>query len=86
MNLEKITGTLIYYEHPYTSCDKATVDRHNGSDQKVLPKGKRINDFFGLQISATKIRCNCLPKSLLEYSIPDEIFDERIDRIYQTVA
>ena len=85
-NLEKVADTLIYYAHPYTSCDKATVERHNGLIRRFIPKEKRIDDFTGQQISDIEIWCNCLPRRLLGYRTPDEIFEKEIDRIYQTIA
>jgi len=30
--------------------------------------------------------CNCLPRKVLGYRTPDEIFEEEIDRIYQATA
>lgn len=85
-NLEKVADTLIYYAHPYTSCDKATVERHNGLIRRFILKEKRIDDFTGQQISDIEIWCNCLPRRLLGYRTPDEIFEKEIDRIYQTIA
>lgn len=29
-DLEAVPKTLVYYAHPYTSCDKGSVERHNG--------------------------------------------------------
>ncbi|MCD5481762.1 IS30 family transposase, partial [Lactobacillus delbrueckii subsp. bulgaricus] len=29
-DLEQVSKTLVYYAHPYTSCDKGSVERHNG--------------------------------------------------------
>ena len=43
--LEKMADTLVYYAHPHTSCDKGTVERHNGLIRRFIPKGKRIDDF-----------------------------------------
>ena len=43
--LEKMADILIYYAYPYTSCDKGTVERHNGLIRRFIPKGKRIDDF-----------------------------------------
>ena len=37
-NLEEVSKTLIYYAHPYTSCDKGTVERHNGLIRRFIPK------------------------------------------------
>ena len=84
--LEKMADTLVYYAHPYTSCDKGTVERHNGLIRRFIPKGKRIDDFTGQQISDVETWCNCLPRKILGYRTPDEIFEEEIDRIYQATA
>ena len=37
--LEDISKSLVYYAHPYTSCDKGTVERHNGLIRRFIPKG-----------------------------------------------
>lgn len=84
--LEKRADTLVYYAHPYTSCDKGTVKRHNGLIRRFIPKGKRIDDFTGQQISDVETWCNSLPRKLLGYRTPDEIFEEEIDKIYQITA
>ena len=57
-DLEKMADTLVYYAHPYTSCDKGTVERHNGLIRRFIPKGKRIDDFTGQQISDVETWCN----------------------------
>lgn len=84
--LEKMADTLVYYAHPYTSCDKGSVERHNGLIRRFIPKGKRIDDFTGQQIFEVETWCNCLPRKLLGYRTPDEIFEKELDRIYQATA
>ena len=84
--LEKMADTLVYYSHPYTSCDKGSVERHNGLIRRFIPKGKQIDDFTCQQISDVETWCNSLPRKLLGYRTPDEIFEEEIDRIYQVAA
>jgi IS30 family transposase len=34
-NLEQVSKTLVYYAHPYTSCDKGSVERHNGHLREI---------------------------------------------------
>ena len=58
----------------------------NGLIRRFIPKGKRIDDFTGQQISDVETWCNCLPRKILGYRTPDEIFEEEIDRIYQATA
>ena len=84
--LEKMADTLVYYAHPYTSCDKGTVERHNGLIRRFISKGHRIDDFTSQQIADVEIWCNCLPRKILGYRTPDEIFEEELDQIYQITA
>ena len=36
---EKLAETLVFYTHPYTSCEKGTNERHNGIIRRFIPKG-----------------------------------------------
>ena len=85
-DLEKISDTLVYFAHPYTSCDKATVERHNGLIRRFIPNGKRIDNFTSQQISDIETWCNCLPRKILGYRTPDEVFEDELDQIYKTTA
>lgn len=82
-DIENTAKTLVYYAHPYTSCDKGSVERHNGLIRRFIPKGKRIDSFTNEQISDVETWCNNLPRKLLGYRTPDEIFEEELDKIYQ---
>ena len=44
-NLEEVSKTLIYFAHPYTSCDKGTVEKHNGLIRRFIPKGDYIHNY-----------------------------------------
>lgn len=85
-DLEGLSKTLVYFAHPYTSCEKGSVERHNGLIRRFIPKGKRIESYSDEQISNIEIWCNSLPRKLLNYSTPDELFEEELDRIYSCVA
>ncbi len=82
-NLEQVSKTLIYYAHPYTSCDKGTVERHNGLIRRFIPKGDCINSYSLQQIIDIETWCNSLPRKILAYHTPDEIFERELDQIYQ---
>ena len=83
-DLEKVSNTLVYYAHPYTSCDKGTVERHNGLIRRFIPKGDYINNYSLQEIIDIETWCNSLPRKILTYHTPDEIFEKELDRIYQT--
>ena len=82
--LEDISKTLVYYAHPYTSCDKGTVERHNGLIRRFIPKGDYIHNYSLQQIINIETWCNSLPRKILAYNTPDEIFERELDQIYQT--
>ena len=85
-NLEEVSKTLIYYTHPYTSCEKGSVERHNGLIRRFIPKGKRIDQVDVQVIEDVEAWINSLPRKLLGYKTPDELFDEELDKIYQVDA
>jgi transposase, IS30 family len=81
--LEQVSKTLVYYAHPYTSCDKGGITRHNRMIRRFIPKGKYIKNYSLDQISEIEEWCNNLPRKLLAYHTPDELFERRLDCIYQ---
>ena len=83
-NLEPVSKTLVYYTHPYTSCDKGTVERRNGLIRRFIPKGDYINNYSLQDIINIETWCNSLPRKILAYHTPDEILEKDLDRIYQT--
>ena len=85
-DIEKLADTLVYFAHPYTSCEKGTVERHNGLIRRFIPKGKRIDSYSADQISNIEIWCNSLPRKILGYRTPDEVFEDELDRIYGMAA
>ena len=74
---------LVYYAHPYTSCDKGTVERHNGLIRRFIPKGEAIANYSLQDIIDIETWCNSLPRKILACHTPDEIFERELDLIYQ---
>ena len=83
-NLSKLEekGIGIYYTHPYTSCEKGTVECHNRMLRRFIPKGKSIDDYTADQILIFADFINGLPRKILNYHTPDELFEKELDRIY----
>lgn len=84
--LEALAETLVYFTHPYTSCEKRTNERHNGIIRRCIPNGKRISDFDADEICNIEVWCNSLPRKLLGYRTPDEVFEDELDCIYRQNA
>lgn len=72
--IEQVTGTCVYYAHPYSSYEKGSNERHNGILRRYIPKGKRIDGFSCEEIEDAERRCNTLPRKILNYFTPRELF------------
>ena len=81
--LNKFPRLLCTYAHPYTSCDKGSVERHNGLIRRYIPKGDRMDKYSVEDIAKIEVWCNSLHRKILNYKIPEEYFDTELDRIYR---
>lgn len=75
-------GLQVYFTHPYTSCEKGTNECHNRMLRRFLPKGKSISDYSADDICFFADCINGLPRKILGYRTPEELFEEQLDRIY----
>lgn len=80
----KVQGVSIYFTHPYSSWEKGTNERHNGLLRRFVPKGKQISDYSADDILFMADWANGLPRKILGYKSPEELFDRELDRIYTT--
>lgn len=80
--LEEISETLVYYAHPYSSWEKGSNERHNRLVRRFIAKGKRISDYDLDAIARIEDWCNNLPRKILGYKTPDELFEAKLDEIY----
>ena len=80
--LENGTETKVYFAHPYTFCEKGSIENHNGLLRRFIPKGKRIADYSNEDLLTVELWANGLPRKILGYQTPDEEFDEEIDKIF----
>ena len=77
-DLEQVSKTLVYYAHPYTFCDKGSVERHNGIIRRYIPKGDRMDKYSVEDIAKIEVWCNSLPRKILNYKTPEEYFDPNL--------
>ena len=78
----KELGIGVYFTHPYTSCEKGTVECHNRMLRRFIPKGKSIANYTADEILIFADIINELPRKQLGYKTPDELFEAELDRIY----
>ena len=80
--LETLAETLVYFAHPYTACERGSNERHNGLIRRFIPKGKRIDSYPPEYIGRIELWVNSLPRKILDYETPEEVFDRELDAIY----
>lgn len=80
--LEEVSHTLVYYTHPYPSWEKGSNERHNRLIRRFIAKGKRISDYGIDAIARIEDWCNNLPRKILRYKTPNEMFEAKLDKIY----
>jgi IS30 family transposase len=81
-NLEQNSDTLVYFTHPYTSSERGTNECHNGLIRRFVPKGSRIDGYSIEDIAFVGDWCNTLPRKILGYATPEELFEQQLDKIY----
>ena len=79
---ETEANTKIYFTHPYSSFEKGTNERHNGLIRRFITKGKRISDYSCDDIAFVEDWMNTLPRRILKYKTPEELFESQLDQIY----
>ena len=72
----------IYFAHPYTSCERGTNECHNKMLRRFIPKGKSINNYSADDIMYFADKINNLPRKILNYHTPEELFENELDQIY----
>lgn len=80
--LETETDTKVYFTHPYSSFEKGTNERHNGLIRRFIPKGKRMDNYSSNDIAFIEDWMNTLPRRILRYKTPEELFEVQLDDIY----
>lgn len=75
-------GTSIYFTHPYSSWEKGTNECHNKLLRRFIPKGTSMARYSAEDIAYMADWANTLPRKILGYRTPDEMFDAELDRIY----
>lgn len=72
----------VYFTHPYSSWEKGTNECHNKMLRRFIPKGKSISDYDADDICFFADCINGLPRKILGYVTPEELFEQQLDSIY----
>lgn len=74
-------GIHVYYTHPYSSWEKGTNECHNKLLRRFIPKGTSMNRYSAEDIAYMADWANMLPRKILGYRTPDELFEAELDKI-----
>ncbi len=69
---------VVYFTHPYTSCERGSNERHNGLIRRFIKKGQPIHTYANKLISEVEDWLNVLPRKILNYLTPEEAFAQCI--------
>ena len=72
----------VYFTHPYSAFERGTNENHNGLIRRFIPKGKKISDCSQEAIARVEEWMNGLPRKILGYKTPEELFEAELDLIY----
>ena len=72
----------VYFTHPFSSWEKGTNECHNRLLRRFISKGKSIADYNEDDIAFMADWSNGLPRKILGYRTPEEMFEEQLDCIY----
>ena len=75
-------GTKVYFTHPYSSWEKGTNECHNKLLRRFIPKGGSMGSYTAEDITFMADWANALPRKILGYRTPEELFEAELDRIY----
>lgn len=75
-------GVKVFYAHPYSSWERPQNERHNRIFRRYIPKGISIENYSAEQILAFADDMNALPRKILGYATPEELFDIFLDQVY----
>ena len=66
--------TRIYYAHAYRACERGSNEHFNGIVRRFIPKGKDFADLKQSDINRINHYINTMPRRLLGYKTPLELF------------
>jgi IS30 family transposase len=71
----------VFFAHPYSAWERGTNERHNGLIRRFIPKSKRMSDISAKTLKRIQNWCNNLPRKILKYKTPYQVFQQEIAAI-----
>ncbi|WP_125982759.1 IS30 family transposase [Loigolactobacillus iwatensis] len=77
-SLNEVTGTHLYFAHPYTPSERGSNEHLNGLLREFIPKGQSIGDFSDEHIERATAALNQRPRKILGYKSANEFMAEQL--------
>lgn len=71
----------VYFAHPNSPWQRGTNERHNGLLRQFIPKGKALSELSIETLEVAHNWINQLPRKILGYKTPEEMFIEEISKL-----
>ena len=75
------TRTMLYYCHPYTSCERGSNERLNREIRRIFPKGTDFTKVSEERVKACENWVNAYPREIFGYTTSAEKFAEQLKAI-----
>ncbi|QEA53397.1 IS30 family transposase [Loigolactobacillus coryniformis] len=77
-SLNEVTGTHLYFAHPYTPSERGSNEHLNGLLREFIPKGRSIGDFSDEYIKQMTAALNQRPRKIFGYKSANEFLAEQL--------
>ena len=81
--MERNGRTTVYYCHPYTSCERGSNECANRIIRRFFPKGQSFEKCTSKDCQKAEDFMNNLPRRILGYATPNELFQIFLDSLIQ---
>ena len=79
--LKKDKRTIVFYCHPYTSCERGTNENINKMIRRMFPKGTIFDKVKDSTVRAVEAWLNNYPRGILGYKSAATVFEEELKKI-----
>lgn len=80
-HIESISGTKVYYCHPYSSWERGSNEKQNQMIRRWIKKGTRIENYTDKEISDVCYWLNNYPRALFGWRTSAEMFSEECSKL-----
>ena len=69
---------IVYYCHPFSSCERGSNERNNRIIRRFFPKGKSMAKVTQKDCDKAAALINAMPRKILNYQTAADLFNRQI--------